>query len=466
MSNKSFVIRYIIAAVIVIAVGSGIFFAVFSLTGKTKTTASSQPAVTVSTTAPEAAFPEAATAQSLVVNGTAINDSRNSSPAPKLKNSYSVSSLSYTFDFYDDNSNKYIVTVDPSEGENMLTLYTEDNQFNRSSVYVTAPDGYKIKAPYTKAVSDCFSYKANNDTLCPYILQVYFYLDGDTQNSDKPSIISSFYAISNRTLRKISLIDNTGEQPVKMEYTPDTDLYFALPYTLMSDIKVIEGEKSEYPEIFTYSFDIVNFTLTKNKEEFSEDNPAFFGYGYYALADNVYRYFTVDNYAINSEDGYYEIPVIDQSSNSNDYLYSEFYFTIDDSRFNTVDTLKAYMRTLFSKDIADKIFNEAPQKYKDFDGTLHAITASSGWPYGTGRLIITSYAEYNTDSRKKKIYDTQQELLDDYGNIIGYADRGSFTIEYYSNMSEAVPNYPQNCYSASPQGWIFTSYNYILPPPE
>jgi hypothetical protein len=119
------------------------------------------------------------------------------------------------------------------------------------------------------------------------------------------------------------------------------------------------------------------------------------------------------------------------------------------------------MITLFSNDIADKIFNQAPQKYKDFDGTLHAITASSGWPYGTGRLIITSYAEYNTDSRKKKIYDTQQELLDDYGNIIGYADRGSFTIEYYSNMSEAVPNYPQNCYSASPQGWIFTSYNYI-----
>jgi PP-loop superfamily ATP-utilizing enzyme len=98
MSNKSFVIRYIIAAVIVIAVGSGIFFAVFSLTEKQKL----PPAVSCcycQYNCSRTAFPEAATAQSLVVNGTAINDSRNSSPAPKLKNSYSVSSLSYTFDF-------------------------------------------------------------------------------------------------------------------------------------------------------------------------------------------------------------------------------------------------------------------------------------------------------------------------------------------------------------------------------
>lgn len=451
------VIKYILAVVIVLAAGVGIFIGVFSLTKETTETVKitdDKPAV-VTFGSPDTKAITEATAPSVSVNGTAVNDAQNTI-LPELRNSYSSSDLSYSFDFYDSSDNKYIVTAEPDEEKNILMLNAEDNNYNLSSVYVTAPKGYEIKYPCTKTISGYFNYNAETGLFYPYMLQVNFYSD----SIDLPPVVSSFYAVKSGNLHQIKLIDNTGEQPVELSYTADTNLYFSERNTLMSDIKIVSGEKSDVPEIFTYTFNDSEFSLTKNKEEFSEDNQPYFGYGCYALANNVYRYFTTDNYKINAEDGYYEIPVIDQDSSSGDYLYSDFYFAVDDSRFNTVDSLRAYVRTLFSSDITDNMFASAPQKYKDFDGILHTVSVKSEPNKPLGRIVINDWEEYDDNTYKSKTYDIVQELLDEDGNVIGYSNLPNFKIEHYSNMAEAFPGYTQDCWGAVPTDWVITNFDY------
>ena len=405
------------------------------------------------------------TAQTVNVRGVAVNDAKLQADEP-AKNSYGETSSAYTF-YLSSNSDKYIVTAEPYDNnDSMVTLYIEDNEFNLSSIDITAPDNYTIAFPYEQQYAASFCRVRSDtadDSSVPDILQIYFYADGALAgNSNYPAIVSKFYAIDNRTLKEIDIIDNTGGKPKHLDYTADTDFYYTEPLTLMPAIKVISDGKCDRPEIFTYTFNTRKFTMTKNAEEFSEDNPLYFGYGYYALADNIYRYFTISTYNVAAEEGYYEIPVIDSSMSSNNYLYSDYYFAVKDDRFNSVETLKAYMGTLFDKSIVDKMFSEAPQKYKDYDGVLHTVQASSGWPYGMGRLIITSYEKSDGDTEKSILYNTKQEILDEYGNVIDYADRGSFTIEHFDDISTYIPDYQEYSYSASPQGWFFIDYNYVL----
>lgn len=349
----------------------------------------------------------------------------------------------------------YVVSVqyDPENDGNSVTFNIEDNDYNLNSITIEAPEDYSVINENEASMTSSFCKVLRNqfdDKSVPDVLQLYFYSDNYIDEEKTPYIISKFYAIQDGTLNQISIEDETEEEPLYYEFVKGMDLYCTEPLKYMSPIKIATENNVEYPEIFTYTFDPDNFIMTKKREEFSPENPLYFGYGYFALANDLYRYFTCDVLPLNEEVGYFEDPVFDE--NSGTYYNSNFYFMVDDERFADLDSFKAYTNTVFSKNLTDEMFRNAPQKYKDFDGRLHTLTSAIGDDYFGGLMLIDGYSEEDG----KLIYTTKQERFDINGNVIGYEYSGKLVLEKPENQSGA------SGYSASPYGYVFTEYNNVL----
>lgn len=348
----------------------------------------------------------------------------------------------------------YVVSVqnDPENDGSSVIFNIEDNDYNLNSISVEAPADYSVSNENDASMISSFCKVLSNQQegkSVPDVLQLYFYADNYINEEITPYIISKFYAIQDGTLNQISIEDDT-EEPLYYEAVKGMDLYCTEPLKYMPPISIVTKNNVEYPEIFTYTFDPDNFIMTKKREEFSPENPLYFGYGYFALANDLYRYFTCDVLPLNEEVGYFEDPVFDE--NSGTYYNSNFYFMVDDERFADLDSFKAYTNTVFSKNLTDEMFRNAPQKYKDFDGRLHTLTSAIGDDYFGGLMLIDGYSEEDG----KLIYTTKQERFDINGNVIGYEYSGKLVLEKPENQSGA------SGYSASPYGYVFTEYNNVL----
>lgn len=329
---------------------------------------------------------------------------------------------SYTFEF-SVAEDKYIITAELSADHRQIVLSIEDNQFNFSTYIISAPEKYMNYIPYSqsKASQICSLIKNNIDeTSVPDILQFDFYL-ADYSEENLPNKVSKFYSIKNNEFTEIELLDATSSIVQQMEYTEDTYLYHTEAAVFMPKPKIYTNANGRLEaDVDIYSFIPQNMTMTKCNVDSSPSNPLYFGYACHAVADEIYKYFTVTSLNVSDFDNYIEVPV----PNSD---VSNYFLKVDDERFPNYDSLKQYVSGYFSDRIVNNMFLNAPQKYRDFNDQLYTIYGDYAVDSTLGKLTITSYTQ---PSEGIIMYTTAQEKYNENKELTGYIDGGDFTVEY------------------------------------
>ena len=180
----------------------------------------------------------------------------------------------------------------------------------------------------------------------------------------------------------------------------------------------------------TLTFDYSVPCFVAGEAEISEDDPLYFGYAYWAAANTEAQYFIMTTFNITDWENYVE--------KTNDATgSSEYYFKIDDSRFKSVDDLLPYLENVFTASTAERIFNDAPQKYCDIDGSLYGIAGDGGMDFTLGTLTFTD-VEVLSD---RMIFRSRQEKYTEDGDPVGYTDGGNFVITKQPDGSWRVSQY-------------------------
>lgn len=372
-------------------------------------------------------------------SGTYSHSVSDTEDDPLLPDIYTVS--------VSDGSDRYLLSF--SGEESGLSVMIEDNRYNAVRSVIIPPEGFS--PAYSGQVSEgAFCSIISNDIdesiAVPDIIRITF-----TNGTDN---VCCFYTIDNGSLRKIEISapDVYGDMQI-LPYITRSVLYHSEPYKFISSIVVDESvgivpDISQMVKIRTYTFDPVNFTLTGDLEELSPENPLYFGYAYWGAANNYAGYFTENTFSVSDYDSYAEVPADDPGDPP------LFYFKVDDSRFDSVDDLKKYMRKLFSDQAAKKLFDNAPQQYRDIDGELYTLTGRSLRDSSLGMLTFTSYT-VSADGQMIT-YRTRQEKYDENGVFTGYIDGGSFQLVKTDSYSfDAVSNE----FGEVPR-WIVNEYRY------
>lgn len=333
---------------------------------------------------------------------------------------------SYTFEF-SNYEEKYMITIALNSVGNAFDLTLEYSNFDFYEFQITAPENYTLNIPYSQDSASTVCKVISNtvdDTATPDILEFMFYLD----NFDDPSlpyVVKKFYSIKDNQLCEIKLIDNTlqnenGDIGAELEYCPDSTLFHTEPLVFMAAPQVEFDGKDASVNIYTYTLDAENMVLEKNLCDSSyETSPLYYGYAVHAIANNVAQYFNTTSLNVTDYENYVELPSVNNSDTS------DYFFKVDDERFTTVDELLNFTKQYFSDKLTTDMFINAPQKYRDIDGSLYTIVGDGGYDFTLGQLTITDYSE----NGNVITYHTKQEKFNDEGDFTNFIDGGDFVIE-------------------------------------
>ncbi len=269
----------------------------------------------------------------------------------------------YTAAVSDRDKNKYIITL--SEGERGVLVTVEDKNFNASSYIISPPEGFSPNYRDASASIDGLCRIISNDidpsVSVPDIICINF--------SNDDNAVCQFYAIDSGKLVKIGITEGgSGEQ---LPYIPKTALYHSEPLKFISSIIVDESaglsaDISQSVKIYTYAFDPEAFTLTGGYEKLSENNPLYFCYAYWGLANNTAEYFLKGNLELTAGETE-EMP----SENGSENVY---FAKVNDPRFSTMEELIDYLKQLFPKMRLLLLLNQQVRKtllpIRDSQGTL------------------------------------------------------------------------------------------------
>ncbi|MGN1417624.1 MAG: hypothetical protein ACI4XF_12320 [Oscillospiraceae bacterium] len=347
-----------------------------------------------------------------------------------------------------DGVNNYLTSF--SECDSGIAVTIEDNRYNAVHSVMIPPEGFSPAYSEGGVSSGAFCSIISNDidksVTVPDIIRISF-----TNGTES---VCCFYTIDKGDLRKIEIFapseDGVSE---RVSYISQSVLYHSEPFKFISSIVVDESagivpDISEMVRIRTYTFDPESFTLTGGTEDLSPDNPLYFGYAYWGAANNFAGYFTENTFNISDYDSYVEIPADDPDD------APLFYFKVDDSRFGSTDDLKKSLRKLFSESAAKKLFDSAPQQYRDIDGELYTLTGRSLRDSSLGMLTFTS-CTVSADG-EMITYRTRQEKYDENGVFTGYIDGGRFQLV---KMTDYDFNENTNEYDELTH-WVVNEYRY------
>lgn len=356
----------------------------------------------------------------------------------------------YNFELRGTDEN-YMIIIRRGDYDDEISVTVENNRYESKEFVITAPAGYAAYFPIEqKYASSAVNVIKNDidDTYIPDIMQFCFYISQEELDKDPDNAVyavSRMYTVDgNGELREIAVVDSTdgenGENTVS-DYIDRTQLYHSEPdkfiYEIsVDDTNIYDDDGNVRPieqrvKIKTLTFDHgKNPVLTAGYEEISEDNPLYFGYAYWAAANSAAQYFTMSTFNISDYDNYVE--KFDKSGE-----VSAYYFRIDDPRFSSTDDLHDYLETIFSVSTANRIFEEAPQKYTDIGGELYGIAGDGGYDFTLGTLTFSDMEI--SDSRM--LFRSRQEKYDEDGVFTGYTDGGNFVIARQEDGSWRVIQY-------------------------
>lgn len=341
---------------------------------------------------------------------------------------------SYTFT-YSDSRDNYLITISPGEftepeyeGAATLPLSViltcEDKNFASQTFEAKAPEGYYIGLPYSAngAYTACNIIKNDIDsTPVPDLIQLDFWGHDIKEDENRPYCVSKFYAVHEGKLSEVKMIDNTKQEGEPLPYCP-SEMFHTEPLKLMEEPLPAEVSKDGVSlQIYTYTYDIENNTLTKNVEPPVQDNMLYFGYYYYYRAMEIAYYMNQTTLPVEDYENYIETEIANGDSTS-----TVMYFAIADPRFSTYEELYNYLLTIFSQRITDDILAAAPMQYKDIDGKLYGILGDGGYNINLGPITFTGY-ELSEDGQSI-IFHTRQLTKDDNGFETGYTDGGDFVL--------------------------------------
>lgn len=327
-----------------------------------------------------------------------------------------------------DGQDNFLVTFEITDGK--ISASVENKSFGMTRSEIIPPEGYSVSdspEDMCRIITD-----NTDDGNIPDIIELTFF-GRDGKN------VCRFYQIKDNTLKEISLY-NDGEN---VSYIASSSFYRSEKCKFIASIIVDESaglvsDISDMVKIRTYTFDPDECTLNGKLEELVPENTLYFGYAYWGLANNTVRYFTDTTLPVTDPDNYKEV-----SDGDNSPL---FYFKTNDGRFSDTASQKDVLHRLFKDDLADSIFENAPQKYRDFDGELYTLMGRSSHDPSLGMLTFSSYTVL--EDGEKIIYSSRQEKYDDSGKFTGYVDGGDFTLKKQADDD------------GNDAGWIITGYRY------
>lgn len=344
----------------------------------------------------------------------------------------------------------YMAIISRGEFDDEISVTLENNQYQSSSFVITAPSGYEPFFPYTQSQASGVVKVISNDITDEYIpdiIQFTFYVTQEEidSGSDLSYSVSRMYTIDEKgELREVTIrsadSDDTDNNEDLSHILDQANLYHTEPdkfiYEMAVDDTNIYDENGEARPIAdrvtlkTLTFDYSVPCLIAGEEEISEDKPLYFGYAYWAVANTEAQYFIMTTFNISDWDNYVEKTNDETSS-------SEYYFRIDDSRFETTSDLLPYLETVFTESTAERLLNDAPQKYCDIDGHLYGIAGDGGIDFTLGTLTFSD-VEVSED---RMIFRSRQEKFTEDGESSGYTDGGNFVIAKQPDGSWRVSQY-------------------------
>ncbi|MGN1135776.1 MAG: hypothetical protein ACI4SF_06105 [Oscillospiraceae bacterium] len=357
--------------------------------------------------------------------------------------------VSYTFEFKGLDAN-YMLTVGTGDNPDEISVSIENNRYLSTDFVITAPAGYLPSFPYSQQYAESCVGIITNDIDesrdIPDIMEFVFFYNWDSDNIDAytdeynnviyeengsevkmPYRISKYYTVADNQLRQINIAEHSEDGDITSDYLSNAMLYHTeadkFIYRITVDDSIYDDEEdderdiSDKVKISTLTFDESIPEFISGYEEISEDNSLYFGYAWWSAANNAAQYFTVTTLNVTDFDNYIE-------KRSEDGEMSEYYFKIDDPRFDSVDDLRSWLCDIFSENIADELIRNAPQKYCDIDGSLYGIVGDGGYDDTLGTLTFS-----DTDiSEDRMVFRSRQEKFDDTGRFSGYTDGGTFVI--------------------------------------
>lgn len=336
--------------------------------------------------------------------------------------------VSNMYKISDGDENYLLTLIKDTENSGKVSVSIDSNDFNSENVIVTSPDGYVFSENFFKVYSE-------ENT--PDMLEFTF-------TNDKGESVCRYYMIKSGKLTEIS-IENDGEI---LPYIKSSSFYRSEHCKYISSIIIDESKSYQYDisekvKIRTYTFDFENASLSGKFEDIDRDNMLYFGYAYWGLANSIVLYFTDSTLNVSDYENYRE--------EENEDKTESFYFKVDDERFPDTDSLKSELRNIFSEELSEEIFDNAPQDYRDFDDGLYTLMGETLHDDTLGMMTFSSYEE--NEDKTIITYHTIQEKYNDDGDFV-YIDGGDFVIEdtgeYYSDETGDY----------SPHRFIITKYRY------
>ncbi|MBQ5312286.1 MAG: hypothetical protein ILP19_09670 [Oscillospiraceae bacterium] len=337
---------------------------------------------------------------------------------------------------------KYILDISKSELKDQIKVTVEDSSYKRTVFYVDAPEGYIPYFPETQVNAPYAANIIRNDLTAetyPDLIQFSFVLED--KNSGMPDYMSAFYTIDDEAkLHKIEVTDMTSNdgsgKPVKLSFLDRAQFNHTEPGTFIYEISVddtnIYDEEGafipveERVKIKVLTFDKKDLTMKISRKVIAEYDPLYFGYAYWAVANAAAQYFTQ-----------YTLPDVDYQSFAVHEGSDEDYYLVDSDRFRSTEDLRKYLRSIFSRDMTDKLLSEAPQDYRDINGRLYAKDTADMKNSSLGTLTFTDY--YMTETTM--LFYSRQVKFDSDGNFEAYTDGGNFEISCENSDNWEIVRY-------------------------
>lgn len=364
----------------------------------------------------------------VIMTETAVSESENIIPGsiPAVYNNsesaYSPEPFSsYTFEC-SDGTDRFMVTLDLDETGTAFDIMLENGSFEFSEFRITAPEKYILNIPYSAdtASNVCTVIKNTiNDEAVPDILEFTFYLN-DFEDESLAYSVKKFYSVKDNKLQEIEILDETDGSTRKLEYCSDFRLYHTEPLIFMPDPQVeISADGSVNSDIYTYTFDPVNMTMTKKLTDSDFDvSPLYYSYKAYSVANHIAKYFTTASLNVTDYENYVAVTSVNSDT-------ADYFFKVDDERFGTVDELKNFTRLFFTEKLVSDMFINAPQKYRDIDDELYTIVGDGGYDFTLGKTTINSI---DISGNIITVYTKQEKFTMD-GRFDTFIDGGTFVIE-------------------------------------